>query len=353
MGKKAEAKVFYEFQDEAGPTWVEYARPSLPGPKKTKFEGVAVQIYKVPDTKPNFANVIEYKCEYLVIQSPYLRKELESALDKHGIVFKDEKAEVDWPFCALYFERHHIQEVSEQHETLECREHFQLLCKAINDEIGGIIDEAEELSRERKITYDTLWTLFPPASLVITPATPYHQGYRVQKIPKYIISTTNIPENDRLVITLQHLVFDGLQYGTVTFEREIGRFSGKKDITELDIFPYSYVAEPEDLRNEMMQRGKKVLHFQSHHYMEHAVRENSEAQSSNADVVKNFWRGEVRIRVRSPTMGLTFEFNRRMEKSSLTPMHIYVTLNALLHTDMIGMTERTRDLKSIHFLAIT
>ena len=258
-----------------------------------KFEGAAVQLYKVPDQTPNFANVAEYTASYIRLQSPFLRKELQPYLEKHDVIFQEEKADIHWPLSALFFERHHIQRLAQESKDNDTREHLELLCKVINNELGSTIDEAETLGEEGKITYDLLWTLFPAASLIISAAKPYHQGYRIHKTPKYVISSTKIPRYDRFSIDCQYIVFDGLQYGNLTLNFEIGRFSGKKSVKDLEVYPYTVDAAPETLYDRMSRRGERVLQYQDHHYMQSSASDTSKAESSYDEVVENLWRSDV------------------------------------------------------------
>ena len=306
VGKTAEVRTFYQYREEelaTIPRWIENAQASLPGGKKVKFEGAAVQLYKIPDQTPNFANVAEYTASYIRLQSPFLLKELRPFLEKYEVVFQEEKADIHWPFPALFFERHHIQELTQKSNDNLTQEHLKLLCKTINDELGSTIDEAETLREEGKITYDLLWTLYSVDSLIISAAKPYHQGYRIQKTPKYVISSTMIPRFDRFELYCQYVIFDGLQYGNTTSTFEIARFSGKKDIKDLEVYPYTVEAAPDALHDRMSRRGERVLQFQDHHYMQSSASDISKAESSYDEVVKNLWRSDVgSIPKRSPRM---------------------------------------------------
>src|SRR5277367_1252516 len=79
FGKKAEVKIFYGNAENGNGEWLEYAAPSLPEPKKIKFESVAIQIFKIPVfSSTSGANVTKYEVSYIRIQSPSIRKELHS-----------------------------------------------------------------------------------------------------------------------------------------------------------------------------------------------------------------------------------------------------------------------------------
>ena len=276
--------MFYETVDEDSkkPVWVEYAPPALTVPKKTKFEGAAIQIYKKPDSQPGYANVAEYRVSTLKLQSPFLRDALRPILEQHGLRFEEEHVSIHRPFQALFFERHRIQELTTEAEDPDAREHLELLCRIINEELGSVIDEYEELMTQGKITYDLLWTLFPPEALAIGKDGYHNQGYRI-KSAAY--------DGKSLKLIAESVGFNGLQFGPVGWYHWQVEFEGSKTIVDLDIYPLSMALSPEALSDKLMKRGENVLRLQGIHYMQYGALAEKGSDASGDGLAQGFQGG--------------------------------------------------------------
>ena len=253
----------------------------------------------------------------LKIQSPYLLKELRPFLEKHQVKFDDENAIIKRPFSVLFFERDHIHELSKRMEEDEqTKEHLELLCKIINEELGTTIDDFETLEPEKKITHDLLWTLFPPGTFVISAARPYHQGYRVARTPMYI----NDHADNYMYAECEYVKFDGLQYGIVTTLVIFPHFEGKQEISKLNAFPSTLDEYSEDLRDRLIQRGEMVLRYQDVHYMQGGPLSRDTEAVQYDEVVKDIWKGQVSIFVYQNSQILIFGLLRLAAESLSTPM---------------------------------
>ena len=255
--------------------WVENAAPELTVPKKTRFEGAAIQIYKKAKSQPGFANFVEYEVSTLKLQSPFLRDTLRPILEKQGLRFEEEHVSIDRPFQALFFERHHIQELTTEAEDADTRQHLELLCSIINEELGSVIDEYEELMTQRKITYDLLWTIFPPEALAVAKDGYHTQGFRI---------TRTSYKGRFFDLEVECVSLNGLQFGLETLYFWIANFEGSKNIVDLEIYPLSMALSPEALRVKMTKRGENVLSLQGIHYMQYGALENEPEVSHGGSV---------------------------------------------------------------------
>ena len=59
------------------------------------------------------------------------------------------------------------------------------------------------------------------------------------------------------IIECFYVGFDGVQYGPVNETFQIRRFEGARAINSLPIVPLEYMADKEERRNELLERGKK------------------------------------------------------------------------------------------------
>jgi hypothetical protein len=132
-----------------------------------KSEGVVLQTYRIPEDGATYGKVPQYTASRIIIQNPFICKELGSVFEKHELELFNGTVEIDRPFSALFFERDLIYRLSKAVEDQDTKDHLALLCNVIDEELGPTIDLVGELQRERIITFKLLWTLFPPTKLVI------------------------------------------------------------------------------------------------------------------------------------------------------------------------------------------
>ena len=307
--------------------------------EKEKLERVAIQIYKVIEEGPTSGRFPQCTATQIVIQSPFICKELGPVFEKHGLELCNDTAEINRPFSALFFERDFIRRRSQTAEDQDTKDHLVVLCKVIDDELGPTIDLVNVLQREKKITFKLLWTLFPPDALAVAWENGYHQGYRVTRAsiqerntdvlddeyptrapyhsppppPDFEYSGTSARHRRPIrrprvrvhrdsspgrgvyfSIDCQYVQFDGTRYGYATRAFSIASFEGKKDITDLQVYPYMAKINPESLHDTLVKRGERVLHFQGVHYMQYnglVVRRDRTHQ--HREVFVDSWNDEV------------------------------------------------------------
>ena len=267
FGKNVETKTFFEQYDKDRNEWhwVDWAQPSLPEGKRLKFEGAAVQVYKIPETSRenrSFANTKKYKLYNIRLQSPLIIDALRDKLDEYGVDVNEERAKVYAPCAILFFERNYIGKLAQTHKDKATREHLQHLCKVVNDELGTVIDDSEALIAEGKITEDLLWTLFPPSSLIVSKVgeregNSIDWGGRVARKANYRV------ENN--VVAWEYLDFDGFEFGFIPRSTTIANFKGKMDIKELAIYPWWAASDSGNLKRRFTNRGMKRLDYQAFH----------------------------------------------------------------------------------------
>lgn len=293
VGRSATTKIFYQ-NLEAGPQWVEYVPPALPDSRAAaSSEAAAIQVYKIEELDSWNEPTGQYFPESVKIQSPFLRKELEPILKDYHVDTQDDCLIIKWPLRPLYFERHRILELSQTVEDLNTREHLNLLCEVIADELGTVIDEIDELvTKEKKITHDLLWALFPQDSLVVAPQLDCTQGCCVEE-SKYLNLPERSPVPRLFLLYIRRIEFDGYQYGFRYRTFQIPKFTGKKLITDLPIYPYTARENSDAFRERLVERGRRVLDFQSVHHMEYRCIPADVIELSDDKAVKKHLKSDV------------------------------------------------------------
>jgi hypothetical protein len=141
-------------------------------------------------------------------------------------------------------------------------------CKLLID----YIDKDYEATRKRlqpmlkagNITYDLIWALFKPKDIAYTPTMGNKEDPRAIKIEYCQKVTTWFGEWWQ--IGGRYLEYDGKIFGLAQYDEKIEKFKGVKKIVGLPIYPLSYHTKPEDLKAELIERGKKFVALQGMNY---------------------------------------------------------------------------------------
>lgn len=262
-------KTFYEGPPlEDGPetqtNWVEWQPPTIPEAKKVKWEGYAIQIYKVPETNQSFGNVATFKVSFIYLLSPHIRDQLKDVLKFHGVTWDKDIASISWPLEPLYFAREKIAELSKVAKEEQVRAHLEQLCKVINDELGPTIDQVEDLEKNDEITHALVWTLFPKGTIVIKKDT---GNEKLQLAYRVVKSTGNRYSSSHFDFKAEYIKFDGIRYRFESKTFYIPYFEGKKPINSLLFYPIDAATDAKLLKEQLCTRGRKALDFQGIEYM--------------------------------------------------------------------------------------
>ncbi|KUJ10193.1 P-loop containing nucleoside triphosphate hydrolase protein [Mollisia scopiformis] len=124
----------------------------------------------------------------------------------------------------------------------------------IQEHFGGNIDSLKSLSEHGEITYNLIWALFPPKTLGYTAANIQHQ-------PQVFIfkEGTDIETSTEkyYYVTGQVINHDGMDFGRGEMHIKIPYFEGTKKVRSLAAYPFSQHARRDELRKELIERGRK------------------------------------------------------------------------------------------------
>lgn len=122
------------------------------------------------------------------------------------------------------------------------------------------------MTSKQEITYDLLWALLPPNTLVYH----YHQ-YTEQ--PQILLAKEvhyRYPNNrpDFAEVYCDMISNDGNFFGLAQVRIEIEIFTGARVIQDLTVFPLSFYETASELREHALKRGKKFVSMESYTYHE-------------------------------------------------------------------------------------
>lgn len=253
--------------DHSGPgvnneRWAPYTPATLPQARRqTKEQEAPIIVYKRPNASivgPERFSIVKVR-----LQSPYLRDALKDTLATYGMKYDENNlsAESYYPHRALYYAGDRVAELAETAADELTRKHCGLLYGVIEEIFAedGKGSKINALFKEKKITFDLLWVLFPEGHIF---ATQWEDGpvrcYRVKSIQWNTMSFR---------IYTESVAFDGYHFGTVADDFIVYFFVGEVDFTDIPGLTYFDVEEDKELRTRLMERGRRALEMQTVQYM--------------------------------------------------------------------------------------
>lgn len=130
----------------------------------------------------------------------------------------------------------------------------------VEEDFGGLIASRTSLLANRELTWDLLWTFFPPKCVVIaTQHGPMHQMLGLNFITS---SYRTQPDGNKcFAIGGSIITHDGGDFGWGRLELEMERFEGTRPIDSLPFYPLEYSNERETVTKQLVARGRQYFAF--------------------------------------------------------------------------------------------
>lgn len=196
----------------------------------------------------------------LEIWSPIIRKALKEILGECSylnliacpIIIKQ-------PYHALFHYRSEIRLfAADPDRTVEEKKHLDLLTTFMDNNLYRIEREYDQFAPNRLTTFQLLWTLFRPETIVIVQTSHFKECYRVDQVGDDI-------KNGELVFKVSTWSWDynGSSFGPTKSKHYIQEFQGVRSITGLNVYPLWALPENEreELENQLKTRGRKWRDF--------------------------------------------------------------------------------------------
>lgn len=170
----------------------------------------------------------------------------------------------------MFFLRDKLKGLSDSDEVpFRTREEVQLIVDFIHSKEGlkDTLSRYQELvpCPIRKMTFDMLWTLFPPHELVYCPSPSFETMERCYRI-EYTAPAIGV-EGPLLFVSLVYGNRDGKKFGIMRHKVHLQEFYGVVDITKanLPLIPFNFLTDLEqmEIRSRVIERGKKLVELQS------------------------------------------------------------------------------------------
>jgi hypothetical protein len=260
-GSLSTVKNIYHSKDDGGEwTWVDElpkdVKEAAENEKTGKF-ALIVRNQKSQDSRKSL------EAHSIIINSPWLKKALGEILHEYpGVTCELHRLVFEAPFKPLIHRWSDFVKFKNRTDLDKTtKEHIDLLFGTLKYEIGDKIQEFEDYVLNGVVTFDSMWMIFQPGSVVISE----HKGplSAFELVDSEYIETQC---GQFLRLSADCVEWDGSQFGRCTEQICIPKFSGTKKITSLNIFPLPFFVGREQLKISLIERGKRFEELAGHHY---------------------------------------------------------------------------------------
>ena len=142
-------------------------------------------------------------------------------------------------------------------------QHVDLLIRFLQEHYASTIKTLPELLGRGEMTFDLLWTLFPPNTVIYTSCV-------YSEEPKCLIFDYGeekiLKKGKFYVLQCRYLDFNGKHLGEVISNLLIPEFRGAKVITSLESFPLAFHKEMGKVKSELIERGRRFASLRGIHH---------------------------------------------------------------------------------------
>ncbi|KAG5757734.1 hypothetical protein H9Q72_014125 [Fusarium xylarioides] len=216
------------------------------------------------------------------IKSKLLRECLQDVIgNAEGISLVDETPKMNPEVLFLYLEdlRDHLKALRKakpagkskksrkKNKSLlkEKKQHLKILIKYLDHDFESTKESLYPMLKNGLITFELLWALWKPDTLVY--ATTYGNASepRVFKVESAHLHHS-VMRGSYYHVEGKYMEFDGKRFGYGNTSVEIDGFQGAKKIKSLTCYPLQYHHNEQKLRLDLIERGKKFASLSGVHY---------------------------------------------------------------------------------------
>ncbi|KAF7337590.1 AAA family ATPase [Mycena sanguinolenta] len=192
------------------------------------------------------------------VYSQHLRKILAEVIGNYpGVSFLTEHISLTLPAHCLY---HYLSELRAEAETLQEGstelEHLNVLLKFIETQFAETIEEVNNLRPHNLITYDTLWTIFRPDTIVHCKVRGYDRAFKLRSAHEF--TDPVFDEHSGFRLLGKYMDYDGQNFGSRLEVLMIPTFTGSRPIASLPVAPLDMRPEKDEIRMALIERGQRV-----------------------------------------------------------------------------------------------
>ncbi len=177
-----------------------------------------------------------------------------------------EEVEIEAPYHSLFYYRREIEAegIKRFAEDEEALSYLSLLTNWIKSHFELEIAAYDRCVNQPQhaITYDKLWTLFPPGTIVYSKLLGQNRAFRVAG---NYYDTTEL--NPALCMQTDYIDFNGDALGTRRIDLHVSKYPGNRGLSELDLLPIDMLDDAAEVKEELLARGRRFESYFGQHYL--------------------------------------------------------------------------------------
>ena len=138
--------------------------------------------------------------------------------------------------------------------------------QVVEEDLSKTLQDVADLTLQGEITFDLLWTLFKPNSLIYS----YHYLTEQSRvlIVRQVEYKMNMDRSRYLYMSCDIIHDDGNLFGFAREHLSIGEYKGVRAIQELPTYPLKYHPTTDAIYAEAVGRGRSYVQLPQHSYQE-------------------------------------------------------------------------------------
>lgn len=263
VGMVCDSKNLYEGPPKCGccTNWVE-EYPEDVTPKLEETEAVQRFAILIRNKKSHQDRGKAMQVSSIVVQSPLLKAVLENVFEGYeGITAGLKHVTFVRPFEPFFYRWDRFKEVVENEHDETTRSHLQLLYTVMSVELEETVSTYHDLLNHNVVTFDYLWTLFKPGDVLLC-----KMGGKDMMVKLQSSEYSGSAACRGFYLDSKYVDWSGFGFGYASHTISIQPFQGTKPITQLEAYPATFNPHFEDIKHQLVSRGKRFETLQGYHY---------------------------------------------------------------------------------------
>ncbi|KAK7548787.1 putative AAA family ATPase [Phyllosticta citricarpa] len=224
----------------------------------------------------------KYRSTVVDIKSKLLREALADIFkDVKGVSLVEDQPSIDPNMLFLYLEelrtyakktlKNKAKKEKKRKQKKKLRvmaSHCKIMIKYLDEDYDETKKTLYPMLEAGNITFDLLWALFKPNTLAYTTTYGAAEHPRCFKVD-YAYKERSFIRGEWYCIEGRYLEYDGKNYGLGDFEINVDSFKGPRKITSLATYPIRYHKDVDNLKKQLVERGKRFVTMTGMNYRFH------------------------------------------------------------------------------------
>ena len=203
-----------------------------------------------------------WKIQSITVFSPYILDLFRIALqDYPGIATALDRVELDAPFEPLLHRWVLLDAGLKEDKDLKARNHFNLFRQVVEPVLEPHLRAAAECREHGVIPYESVWTIFPPGSLVTWEADGQSNIGKMEEA-----GTAWTMCGPTYQVACDQVDWNGEVFGFAKKTVKIQSYEGTRPVTELSIIPLDLKPNAAELKKAHIQRGRDFEALHGYHF---------------------------------------------------------------------------------------